>query len=170
MPGVSPDEYMAVKWIHVLSSTILFGVGVGSAFHMLVASLRRDPRVVHGVVRQVVLADWLFTTPAAIVQPATGLWLAYHARLPLENAWLGGAILLYLFAGACWLPVVWMQVRMREMARAAVEAGTALPQRYFRWLAVWAVLGCLAFGALVAIFYLMVAKPGVTPVFPGLLG
>ncbi len=159
MPGISVEEYLVVKWIHVLSSTILFGVGVGSAFHMLVASLRRDPRVVHAVVRQVVIADWIFTAPAVIAQPVTGLWLAYHARLPLEHAWLAGSILLYLFAGACWLPVLWMQVKMREMARIAVEEGTALPERYFRWLRVWVVLGVLAFAALVAVFYLMVAKP-----------
>lgn len=153
------NEYVAVKWLHVLSSTILFGTGVGSAFYMFVASMRRDPREVHATVRAVVLADWIFTTPAVIVQPLTGAWLVHLAGYPWTSPWIVLSIALYLLAGACWLPVVWMQVRMREMARAAVEAAAPLPERYFRWFRVWVALGIPAFLALVAVFYLMVAKP-----------
>lgn len=153
------NEYLVVKWLHVLSSTILFGTGVGSAFYMLVASLRRDPRVVYGTVRTVVIADWIFTTPAVIVQPLTGAWLIHLAGFAWSSRWIAWSLALYVLAGACWLPVVWMQLRMREMARRAVEEGTALPQRYFRWLRAWVALGIPAFLALVAVFYLMVAKP-----------
>ena len=153
------NEYLVVKWLHVLSSTILFGTGIGSAFYMFVASLRRDPHVVYGTVRTVVLADWLFTTPAVIVQPLTGLWLVHLAGFPWTSRWIVWSIALYVLAGACWLPVVWMQIRMRGMAKRAVEEGTPLPQRYFRWFRVWVALGIPAFLALVVVFYLMVAKP-----------
>jgi len=153
------NEYLVLKTLHVISSTLLFGTGIGSAFYMLFASLNRDPRIVAFVVRYVVIADWLFTTTAVIVQPATGLWLAHLAGFPLTSRWLAGSILLYLLAGACWLPVVWMQVRMREMAREAVARGEPLPPRYFRYLRIWVQLGIPAFLALVVVFWLMVAKP-----------
>jgi uncharacterized membrane protein len=153
------NEYAVLKTIHVISSTLLFGTGIGSAFYMLFASLNRDPRTVLFVVRFVVIADWVFTTTAVIVQPVTGFWLARLAGFPLTSTWLAWSIGLYILAGACWLPVVWMQVRMREMAREAVERGEGLPPRYFRFFRVWVLLGIPAFVALVAVFYLMVAKP-----------
>lgn len=153
------NEYLVVKWVHVVSSTILFGTGIGSAFYMLMASLKRDPRVVHATVRHVVLADWMFTTPSVIVQPLTGFWLVHLAGFPWTSRWIVWSIVLYFVAGACWLPVVWMQIRMRDMARVAVEEGTPLPERYFRYLKVWVALGIPAFFALVVVFYLMVAKP-----------
>jgi uncharacterized membrane protein len=152
-------EYIVVKWIHILSSTLLFGTGIGSAFYMLFASLNREPRTVYFVVRFVVIADWVFTTTAVIVQPVTGLWLAHLAGFPLTSHWLAWSIALYFLAGACWLPVVWMQGRMRDMAHAAMEAGHPLPPRYFRFFRIWVLLGIPAFFALVVVFYLMVAKP-----------
>lgn len=153
------SEYAVVKTIHVISSTLLFGTGIGSAFYMLFASLERDARVAFFVVRHVVIADWLFTTTAVIVQPLTGLWLAHLAHIPLTSPWIAVSIVLYLVAGACWLPVVWMQLRMREMAREAMHAGTPLPARYWRYFRAWVALGIPAFLSLVAVFCLMVAKP-----------
>ena len=156
------NEYLVVKWIHIVSSTILFGTGIGSAYYMLFASLgygRRDPRVVHAVVRYVVIADWLFTATTVIVQPVTGLWLVYIAKIPLTTTWIAWSLALYVFAGACWLPVVWMQIRMRDMAKVAVDTGTPLPERYWKFLRMWVALGVPAFVALVVVFWLMVAKP-----------
>ena len=153
------SEYLVLKWIHVLSSTILFGTGIGSAFYMFFASRQPDPRVAYFVVRWVVVADWVFTTTAIIVQPVTGFWLAHIAGFPLASAWILWSIVLYLVAGACWLPVVWIQLRMREMARAAAESGAPLPQRYREFFRAWVALGIPAFLALVAVFWLMVAKP-----------
>jgi uncharacterized membrane protein len=152
-------EYLVVKWIHVISSTILFGTGIGSAFYMLVAGLNRDPRVVFFVVRWVVIADWIFTTTAVIVQPLSGFYLVYLAGIAPTSKWILWSTILYLVAGACWLPVVWMQMQMREMARAAVDAGTDLPPRYWRFHRTWVALGIPAFLALVVVFWLMVAKP-----------
>jgi uncharacterized membrane protein len=153
------SEYLVVKWLHVLSSTVLFGTGIGSAFYMLVASLNRDPRVAYFVVRHVVIADWIFTTTAVLVQPATGFYLVYLAGFPPTSRWIVWSTLLYLLAGACWLPVVWMQVRMRDMAKAAVAAGTPLPDRYWRFHRVWIALGIPAFVSLAIVFWLMIAKP-----------
>ena len=155
------NEYLVVKWLHVLSSTILFGTGIGSAYYMLRASLERDPRVVHATVRHVVFADWVFTTTTIVVQPLTGFYLIHLAGFPMASAWIAWSIALYFVAGACWLPVVWMQIRMRDMAREAEQAGTPLPERYFRFFRYWIALGIPAFLALVVIFWLMVAKPGV---------
>jgi len=153
------SEYFLVKTLHIVSSTILFGTGIGSAFYMLLASLQRDVRVVHFVARRVVLADWLFTTPAIVVQPLTGVYLAHLAGFPLTSTWLVVSIVLYFLAGACWLPVVWIQMRMRNLAAQAAAQDTALPEAYRRYFLAWFALGVPAFLALVAVFYLMVAKP-----------
>ncbi|RZL40019.1 MAG: DUF2269 domain-containing protein [Rubrivivax sp.] len=152
-------EYLVVKWLHILSSTLLFGTGLGSAYYMFFASLTREPRAVAVVVRQVVWADWLFTTTTIVFQPASGLYLAHLAGFPLSTPWIAWSFALYFLAGACWLPVVWIQIRMRRMAEAAVAAGEALPARYFSLFKVWTALGVPAFLALVVVFWLMVAKP-----------
>ncbi len=152
-------SYLVVKWIHVLSSTLLFGTGLGSAYYMLVTSLTRDARAVSVVVRQVVLADWLFTSTAIVIQPVTGVLMARMAGWPLSTPWIAWTIILYLLAGACWLPVVWLQLRMRDMAHEAGATGTPLPPRYWRFLRYWVMLGIPAFMALLVVFYLMVAKP-----------
>lgn len=152
-------SYLVLKWAHVLSSTLLFGTGLGSAYYMLVTSLTRDARAVSVVARQVVLADWLFTSTTIVIQPVTGVLMARMAGWPLSTRWLAWSIGLYFLAGACWLPVVWLQLRMRDMADQAVAAGTPLPPRYWRFLRCWVMLGIPAFVALVVVFYLMVAKP-----------
>jgi uncharacterized membrane protein len=152
-------EYLIVKWVHIVSSTMLFGTGLGSAFYMFFASRTRDPRVIATVVRYVVIADWLFTTPTILLQPASGLWLVHLAGFDLAAPWLLWSIVLYLLAGACWLPVVWMQMRMRDMAAESARQSTELPAQYWRFLRWWVALGIVAFCSLVVVFYLMVLKP-----------
>lgn len=151
--------YLIVKWLHILSSTLLFGTGLGSAFYMFFVSRTRDPRAIAIVVRYVVIADWAFTTPTVILQPLTGFYLMYLASMPLDTPWILWSVMLYMVAGAAWLPVVWMQIRMRDMAAAAAQSGGAIPAQYWKYLRTWVALGIVAFGALVAVFYLMVAKP-----------
>jgi uncharacterized membrane protein len=151
--------YLVVKWLHILSSTVLFGTGLGSAFYMFVASRTRDARVAAVVVRYVVIADWAFTTPTIVIQPLTGFWLLHIAGYPLDSAWIVWSIALYLVAGAAWLPVVWIQMRMRDQAADAARRQAELPATYWRMLRVWVALGCVAFTAMVVVFYLMVAKP-----------
>jgi uncharacterized membrane protein len=152
-------EYMIAKWLHVLSSTLLFGTGLGSAYYMYCASRTRDPRVVASVVRQVVIADWLFTATTIVFQPLSGLYMMHLAQIPLGTRWIWWSFVLYFVAGACWLPVVWLQIRMRRLAEDAVQRNTALPAQYTSYLRAWVTLGIPAFVALVIVFYLMVAKP-----------
>ena len=152
------DEYSLLKTVHVLSSTLLFGTGLGTAFHGWMANRSGELAARRVVNRNVVLADWLFTTPAVIVQPVTGVWLAKLAGFPLTTSWLAASIGLYLLIGACWLPVVWIQVRMRRIADATPD-GVPLPANYHRLSAWWFALGWPAFLGVIAVFYLMVGKP-----------
>ena len=151
-------DYVTVKWLHVLSSTILFGAGVGSAFHMFAATLRRDVGAVAGATHNVVVADWLLTTPAAIVQPVTGLWLVHQMGVPYSAPWVVWSLVLYVFAIACWLPVLWMQVKLRDLAAEADRTRAPLPAAFDRMFHRWVLLGIAAFLAFLAIFWLMVAK------------
>lgn len=152
-------EYLLVKWIHILSSTILFGTGIGSAFFMYMANRRKEISGIYFAIRHVVIADWAFTTPAVVMQLLTGLWLLKVTGYSWMDRWVIWGICLYVLVGACWLPVVWMQIRMRDMAREALHSGGVLPERYWtmdRW---WIILGSWAFPAVIVIFYLMVVKP-----------
>ena len=151
--------YLLVKWLHILSSTVLFGTGLGSAFYLFFASRTRNAQAIAVVSRHVVIADWVFTTPTIILQPLTGLYLVTLTGLPLTAPWIVWSLGLYLLAGAAWLPVVWMQIKMRDMASAAAKEGVPLPPRYWQFLRLWVALGVVAFAALVVVFYLMVAKP-----------
>jgi uncharacterized membrane protein len=152
-------EYLIVKWLHILSSTFLFGTGIGSAFYMLFTSLSRDVRAIAVVSRHVVLADWIFTATTVVIQPLTGAYLIHLAGFPWQSAWIMWSLALYVLAGACWLPVVWMQIKMRDMAQVAARDGAELPALYWRYLRMWVALGIPAFFALVVVFWLMVAKP-----------
>ena len=152
-------DYLTVKWLHVLSSTVLFGTGLGSAFYLFFTNRTGDPRAIAVVARKVVLADWLFTTPTGILQPVTGFYLVHLAGFDWRAPWLLGSVALYLVAMLCWLPVVWLQIRMASMAEEAVARGSALPPRFWRYHRVWTALGVPAFAGFVAVFYLMVVKP-----------
>lgn len=152
--------FFILKMIHILSGAVLFGTGAGIAFFMLRAHRTGDPATVAAVGRIVVLADFVFTATAVVVQPATGVAMILLQGWPPFAPWLVGAYVLYALIGACWLPVVWMQLRMTRLAEAAVEAGTALPAAYnrlFRW---WFALGWPAFAGVLAVYWLMIAKPG----------
>lgn len=153
------NTYLIVKWVHVLSSTVLFGTGVGTAYYLLTVSLTGEPRAVAIVSARVVTADWLFTATTVVVQPLTGLYLVHLSGGSLAPTWLGTSMWLFGLTVACWLPVVWLQIRMRNLARQAVALGRPLPPAYRRCLIAWIALGCPAFVAMVGVFYLMVAKP-----------
>ncbi|OGA66764.1 MAG: hypothetical protein A3G81_10525 [Betaproteobacteria bacterium RIFCSPLOWO2_12_FULL_65_14] len=154
-------EYLVVKWLHVLSSTVLFGTGLGSAFYMFTTNRSGDVRAIAVVARRVVIADWLFTAPTAVLQPLTGFWLVYLGNLQWTAGWILWSLVLYVFAGACWLPVVWIQIRMAAMAERAAASGEPLPPLFWRYHAIWTSLGWPAFIAFIAIFYLMVVRPAI---------
>ncbi len=152
--------YLTLKWIHILSSVVLVGTGLGSAYYMFFTNRSRDLAAQAVVTRLVVQADWWFTTPTVLLQPATGLAMVHLAGWPLSTPWIAASLVLYAVAGLCWLPVVWLQIRMRALAQQAVETGTPLPALYWRYARWWEGLGYPAFVAMVVVFYLMVAKPG----------
>lgn len=151
--------YLVVKWLHILSATILFGTGMGIAFFKWITDRSGDVRAIRLSAERTVLADWIFTTPAVIAQPLSGLAMVHLAGYPILTGWLAYSIVLYAVAGGCWLPVVWLQIRMRALARSADDAGAALPPLYWAYARNWFWLGVPAFAALMAVYWLMVAKP-----------
>ena len=153
------DAYLILKWLHVLSAALLFGTGLGTAFQMWFAHRHGDPRAIAVVARNVVLADWLFTAPSGVLQPVTGVALVLLGGHDWRQSWLLASIALYLLAGVLWLIVVWLQIRVRALAKVAVEAGTPLPEAYERCMRLWFALGWPAFIGLIVVFWLMVARP-----------
>lgn len=149
--------YLLLKFLHVLGATVLIGTGAGIAFFMLLASRSGDSRLVAGTARMVVIADWVFTAPAVLLQFATGIWLMEVTGYAYDSAWFLTALALFLFIGACWLPVVVIQYRLRRAAEAMVEGGAGTELR--RWMCRWVALGIPAFSAILLLLWLMVAKP-----------
>ena len=152
-------DYHLLKWLHVMGATVLLGTGAGIAFFMLMAQRTGDVRLIAGVARIVVIADYVFTATAVVAQPITGVMLARITGYPLTEGWILLSIGLYLFTGAFWLPVVWMQSRMRTLSAAAAASGEALPPEYHRLFRWWFAFGFPAFTAVLAIFWLMIARP-----------
>ncbi len=153
------ELYPLVKVAHILSATILFGTGAGIAFFKFRASFTDNLHEKYFAARNTVLADSLFTAPSVIIQPLTGFWLIQEGGHEFSDLWLLITYGLYLLAGACWLPVVWIQIRLRNIVRHSVETDTPLPEEYEKLFRLWFILGWPAFGGLVAIFGLMVIKP-----------
>ncbi len=149
--------YFLVKLVHILSATILFGTGLGTAFFMLRAYRSENAEAIRITNRTVVFADWLFTTPAVITQLATGLWLTSYAGIPYTSVWLVTVLVLFGIVGLCWLPVVWIQIHLRRLAESKPEGHTTT--RYRRLMRLWLALGIPAFLCVVALFGLMVLRP-----------
>jgi uncharacterized membrane protein len=148
-----------LRWLHVIGATVLLGTGAGIAFFMVMAVRTRRPDLIAHVAGTVALADLLFTATAVVVQPITGFLLARLIGWPLAHGWIAWALGLYVLTGACWLPVVWIQLRLRDLARAAADRGAPLPPRFGRLYRVWLALGVPAFAAVLAIVWLMTARP-----------
>jgi uncharacterized membrane protein len=153
------ELYPLIKIAHIVSATILFGTGLGIAFFMWRSRFTEDLREKLFAARTTVLADYVFTAPAALVQPLTGLWLIRLAGYNWSDRWLVASYALYVLAGACWLPVVWMQIQMKKMTAHSIATDSPLPARYHRLFRAWFALGWPAFLSLVIMFVLMVLKP-----------
>jgi uncharacterized membrane protein len=150
---------LMLKYLHVIGAAVLLGTGAGIAFFLLRAHRTHDAALVAGVAGIVVLADLLFTATAVAVQPVTGVLLAWQMGYSLWDGWIVASIALYLLTGAFWLPVVWMQMRMRDLATAAAREARPLPPAYHRLFRAWFACGFPAFGAVLVIFWLMLARP-----------
>jgi uncharacterized membrane protein len=151
--------YFILKFLHVIGGAVLLGTGAGIAFFMLMAHFTGKPVIISGVARIVVIADFVFTATAVIAQPITGIALAGHMGYALTDFWIFWSIVLYLVTGAFWLPVVWMQMRLRDLSEAATRNSTALPAAYHRLFWWWFAFGFPAFAAVLVIFWLMIARP-----------
>lgn len=152
------SSYLVLKYLHILSMVVLFGTGLGTAWYKWMADRLGDVQHIAVMNRHVVLADWLFTTPAVIFQPLSGLYLVYLLNLPLSTPWIAISLGLYGVAGLCWLPVVWLQLRMRDLSGQAATQQTELPAQYWRYARIWFWLGVPAFAAMLFIVLLMVFK------------
>ena len=153
--------YEAIKIVHILGTVLIFGTGLGTAFFLLMAYRSRDIDAIRVTARHVVIADWLFTAPAVIVQPITGALLMDQLGRPYNSVWFAAVALLYVATGACWLPVVVVQYRLRDLARAAASYD-ALPPAFHRLMRRWIALGIPAFTAVMIIVVLMVTSSGAT--------
>jgi len=153
-------EYVDVlRWLHVIGATVLLGTGAGIAFFMVMAHRSGEARLIAHVAGTVVIADTLFTASAVVVQPVTGALLAHEIGWPLFSGWIGLSLVLYVLTGLFWLPVVAIQIRLRDLARAAAANGEALPALYHRLYRIWFLCGVPAFAAVLAIIALMVTRP-----------
>ncbi len=144
-----------MKLTHILSATVLFGTGMGTAFFMLKAYLSNNDQAMRITTRTVVLADWIFTTPAVVVQLVTGVWLTTNLGISFASTWFVVVISLYALVGACWIPVVWIQTRIRNI----IDDGGSRDD-YRILMRIWIALGVPAFTSVLIIFFLMVSKPG----------
>ncbi len=153
------SAYLVVKTLHILASVLLVGTGFGSAFYFFFINRTRSVTAIAAVAPLVVRADWWFTTPAVVFMPLSGMWMAHQAGWPLAAPWIMLSFALYLLAGLCWLPVVWLQIRMAQLAQESAATGTQLPARYWQYARRWERLGYPAFAAMVVVYFLMVAKP-----------
>ncbi len=153
--------YDILRFLHVIGATVLLGTGACIAFFMVISNRSGDPRLIAHVGGIVVLTDTVFTATAALFQPVTGYLLAREAGWPVLSGWVGLSLALYIIVGAFWLPVVWMQIRLRNMARLAAREGKALPAAYHRLYRWWFAFGFPAFAAVLAIIWLMLTKPSI---------
>jgi uncharacterized membrane protein len=151
--------YFVLKFLHLIGATVLLGTGAGIAFFMLLGHLSGNAVLIAGIARIVVIADFLFTATAVVLQPITGLLLAHEVGYSLRDAWIAGSIILYLLTGAFWLPVVRMQIRLRDLAIEAARSGTPLAAAYHRLFWWWFAFGIPALSAVVAIYWLMIVRP-----------
>src|SRR5438477_5494867 len=148
--------YFILKYFHVVGAAVLLGTGAGIAFFMLAAHLGGKPTVIAGVARIVVIADFIFTATAVVVQPVTGSLLVLNVGYSFLDGWIIWSIVLYVITGALWLPVVWMQMRLRDLASTAAAGGLPLPAEYHRIFWLWFAFGIPAFTAVAAILWLMI--------------
>jgi len=153
------DITLALKLIHVLGAAVLFGTGLGIAYFMWMAHRTGDAATIAATARVVVIADAIFTASAVIMQPVSGALLAWSLGYRLIEPWIIVSLALYLLVGLCWLPVVGIQIALRNLARAAAASGTALPARYHRLSRLWFALGWPAFLGVIGIFALMIWRP-----------
>lgn len=152
-------DYLTIKWLHIISATVLFGTGLGSAYYKFLADRSKNTFAIAITNKNLVLADWLFTTPTIIIQPVTGFILMSKSGYNLTEPWLLLSLFFFIIAGACWLPVVVLQIKMRNLSDIASKTNTDLSVPYWYYAKIWFKLGIPAFILMLVIFYFMTNKP-----------
>jgi len=153
------DLYLTVKTLHIISSAILFGTGIGIAFFMWLSFFSNNLTEKLYAAKNTVLADKLFSFPAALIQPLTGFWLIVESGFNWNEYWLLLTYAIYIVAAACWIPVVWIQIQLKEILAESINNKSELPNHYYKLFKIWFILGWPAFLGLIVVFYLMVTKP-----------
>lgn len=156
---MDPTLFLALKYLHVLGAIVILGTGSGIAFFMLMAHRSHDAAFIARTARVVVLADFVFTATAIVAQPVTGYFLMRATGVRFTDTWITASLALFVMAGGFWLPVIWMQQRMRDLAARAAADSAPLPPAYHRLFRLWFIYGFPGFGAVLAILWLMIAKP-----------
>ena len=152
------NEYAILKFVHILSATFLFGTGVGTAFFMWMAHKSGDISTLRRTTRHVILADWVFTATSALIQPLTGFLLMQELGWSFASTWFVAVVFLYLLVGVCWIPVIFIQYRLRDFVDSVAQF-SELPVQYHETMGKWTALGIPAFVAIILLFALMVFKP-----------
>ena len=152
-------EFLVIKWIHITSATLLFGTGLGSAFYKFMADRSNDVQAIASTNKNVVLADWIFTTPTVIIQPVSGFIMLLISGYSVTTPWLVLSVVLYLIAGICWLPVVILQIKMRDISSVSALNNLPLPEIYWKQARIWFWLGVPAFICMIVILFLMITRP-----------
>lgn len=151
-------SYLVLKMLHILSAIVVMGTGAGIAFFMFMVSRTSNVAAIAVTARHVVLADWLFTTPAVALQFITGVLLMLKLGYSFTSMWFFTVIALFVFIGVCWLPVIAIQYRLRELAESSLAAGVLEPG-FNKIMRLWTALGIPAFIAIMLILWLMIFKP-----------
>ena len=152
------DSYLLLKLIHILSAVVITGTGIGIAFFMFMANRSNNAQAIYITAKSVILGDWIFTTPAVVVQLITGIMLMDKLNYSFTSTWFYSVIGLFVLIGVCWLPVLRIQYRLRELAEVSKEKNIVVPE-FKKLMKIWTMLGIPAFLAIIIIFYLMVFKP-----------
>lgn len=153
---------LILRWLHVVGASVILGTGSGIAFFLVMAHRTKNAAFIAQTANVVIVADWLFTASAVVLQPITGFLLAEQLGRSMQEGWLLASLVLYLVAGTFWLPVVWIQYRLRDLAAEAARTRAPLPRRYFTLYRVWFAFGFPGFGSVLVIFWLMLAKPAIS--------
>lgn len=152
------DSYLLLKLIHIIAAVVVAGTGAGIAFFMFMANRSNNPQAIYVTAKTVIIADWVFTTPAVIAQIVTGVMLMNMLNYSFSSTWFYWVIGLFVFIGICWLPVLVIQYRLKELAQSSLNLNEVDP-RFKKLMNLWTALGIPAFCSILIIFWLMVFKP-----------
>lgn len=152
-----------IRLIHVVSSALMFGVGIGAFWFMLAALRSADIALIAATTRNAVRAEWFIAAPVAVVQPTTGYLLMLHLDYSLHSRWFLALATFYILAGMCWVYLVKAELKMRHLANVALaspRAATPLPPQFHALSRRWRRLALGSFAGVLTIFWLMVFRPG----------